>query len=344
MIDPWYLRNLVCPVDRSTLTFSGNHLVSQAGRRYAVEDGVPVMLVPEREPTLWVAEASIKRARGVIIDERAPQLYLETIVSSEERTGIAALAASGQARVDPVVAYLVAHTNGYSYQHLVGKLDTYPIPDPPLAPGHGKLLLDIGCSWGRWSIAAARKGYAVVGIDPSLGAVMAARRVARGMNLDIRHVVADARYLPFRTGCFDTVFSNGVIQHFSKRNAVSAFAEAARVLATGGVSLIQMANCFGIRSLQHLARRGFREGRDFEVRYWTVPALKRTFDQTFGNTQVFADCYFGLGLQATDRELMKAPLKRIVDLSEFIKSLSRRVGALTYVADSVYLQSRKTHA
>ena len=38
-------------------------------------------------------------------------------------------------------------------------------------------LLDIGCSWGRWSLAAARKGYSVVGIDPSLGAVMAARRI-----------------------------------------------------------------------------------------------------------------------------------------------------------------------
>ena len=40
----------------------------------------------------------------------------------------------------------------------------------------GSRLLDLGSSWGRWSIAAARKGYSVVGLDPSLGAVLAARR------------------------------------------------------------------------------------------------------------------------------------------------------------------------
>ena len=39
----------------------------------------------------------------------------------------------------------------------------------------GTRLLDIGCSWGRWSLAAAARGYDAVGIDPSLGAIMAAR-------------------------------------------------------------------------------------------------------------------------------------------------------------------------
>jgi hypothetical protein len=31
-------------------------------------------------------------------------------------------------------------------------------------------LSDVGCSWGRWSIAPAKKGFSVVGIDSSLGA------------------------------------------------------------------------------------------------------------------------------------------------------------------------------
>ena len=62
------------------------------------------------------------------------------------------------------------------HPHLMGKLDRYPIPEIRLPESQGETLPDVGCNWGRWSVAAARKGYAVVGIDPSMGGVMAARR------------------------------------------------------------------------------------------------------------------------------------------------------------------------
>ena len=38
----------------------------------------------------------------------------------------------------------------------------------------------------------------------------------------------------------------------------------------------------GVRSIQHQARRRFREPRDFEVRYWTIPELKVTFGELIG--------------------------------------------------------------
>ena len=66
---------------------------------------------------------------------------------------------------------------------------------------------------GRWSIAAARKGFSVVGIDPSLGAVMAARRIAKELNLDIKYLVADGRFLPFRERQFKVAYSYSVLQH-----------------------------------------------------------------------------------------------------------------------------------
>jgi SAM-dependent methyltransferase len=80
----------------------------------------------------------------------------------------------------------------------------HPIPDIRLPQGQAKLLLDVGCSWGRWSIAARRKGYSPVGLDPSLGAVLAARRIADSLGLAFYGVVGDARILPFRAGslCF----------------------------------------------------------------------------------------------------------------------------------------------
>jgi len=83
---------------------------------------------------------------------------------------------------------IIGATSGSSYKHLIGnpKLSEYPIPEISLPSASGALLLDLGCNWGRWSISAARNGYSVVGLDPSLGAVLAARRIARDSTAYVR--------------------------------------------------------------------------------------------------------------------------------------------------------------
>ena len=58
-----------------------------------------------------------------------------------------------------------------------------------------------------------------MGIDPSLDAVLAARRVSRQLGVEASFVVGDARFLPFANDSFDTVFCYSVLQHFSKENA-----------------------------------------------------------------------------------------------------------------------------
>jgi ubiquinone/menaquinone biosynthesis C-methylase UbiE len=208
-------------------------------------------------------------------------------------------------------------------------------------PGQpGQTLLDIGCSWGRWSIAAARKGYDVVGIDPSLGAIMAAKRVSASLGAAARWVVADARFLPFAPQSFAVVFSYSVLQHFSKGDAAIALGEVARVLRAGGNSLIQMSNALGIRSLQHQLRRGFRPAKEFEVRYWTPRELKKMFQRRIGETKLSVDGYFGLGIQATDDEMLPFKYRAVVRASELLRGLSRKAPFLSWFADSVYLHSR----
>lgn len=56
---------------------------------------------------------------------------------------------------------------------------------PPMAR-----LLDVGCGFGRHSIALARRGYAVVGIDPSAAMIAAAQAGAElaGVSVDFRQV------------------------------------------------------------------------------------------------------------------------------------------------------------
>lgn len=341
-MDPWYLDNLVCPLDRAPLSYRDGSLISAAGRIYPVVEGVPVMLVPEARQTIGVAESSLARARGDGrgVDPRAPHLHLESLgINDAEKEGIVELARGGPAGIDPVVAYMIAATSGITYRHLIGSLHEYPIPELRLPDSDGGLLLDLGCNWGRWSIAAARKGYAVVGIDPSLGAIMAARRVARQLDLPVKYVVGDARYLPFRDTRFGTVFSYSVLQHLGKADVVSVLSQVRRVLRPEGASLIQMPNRLGVRSLYHQARRGFRETRNFEVRYWSLAELTRVFESEIGPSRISVDCYFGLGLQKSDKHLMSRPIRIAITLSEWLRALSGKLPALRHVADSVYVAS-----
>lgn len=341
-MDKWYLDNLVCPVTKKSLEYKEGMLFSPCGRSYPVVDGVPVMLLEDVEQTQNIVLPSIARAKSELdsIDMRAEHLYLESLgISDQEREGIVQLESAGKSKVDPVVAYMVAATSGNSYKSLLGKLREYPIPELRLPEGKGKMFLDVGCNWGRWSIAASRKGYSVVGIDPSLGAVMAAKRVAESLGLPIHFIVGDARFLPFPDNTFDTVFSYSVLQHFSKENSNTVLKEVSRVLRLGGVSLIQMAHVFGLRSMQHQIMRGFRDTKAFEVRYWSIPELYRIFRTSIGKSTISVDCYFGLGLQGNDRRFMPGTIKFIITISELLRKISHIFPFLKYVADSLYVKS-----
>src|SRR6185436_11504330 len=162
-------------------------------------------------------------------------------------------------KIDEFVQGEIPYTSGNLYFSVQHKLTRYPIPETRLRKGNGERLLDIGCNWGRWSIAAAQKGYKPIGIDPSLDAVLAARRVSKQLGVETDFVVGDARYLPFLADSFDTVFSYGVFQHFSKENVRTSLDEIGRVLKRDGNTLIQMPNKYGIRQYQQYRRRGYTE-------------------------------------------------------------------------------------
>jgi uncharacterized protein YbaR (Trm112 family) len=131
----WYLDHLVCPRDHSRLADRGSFLECAQAHRYPVIEGVPIMLVAGSLPAIDIAGASAAATPG------DPWQLATLSVSDEERAGIARLAQRG-GTIDPVVAYLVAATNGLMYRHLVGRLDEYPIPDLPLRVCAGGSMLD----------------------------------------------------------------------------------------------------------------------------------------------------------------------------------------------------------
>jgi ubiquinone/menaquinone biosynthesis C-methylase UbiE len=181
----------------------------------------------------------------------------------------------------------------------------------------------------------------VVGIDPSIDAIKAARRVSRQCDVIASFIVGDARHLPFRNETFDTVFSYSVLQHLSKENVRRSLISIARVLKPGGMSFVQMPNRFGIVSLYHQVRRGFKTPSDFMVRYWTPRELAREFYSHFGPVTLSVDGYFGLGIQAADAEMLPRRYRCVVHLSELIRPISQRFPVLVQLADSLYVKAVK---
>jgi SAM-dependent methyltransferase len=301
-----------CPRDRAPLDPSGDELVCAHGHRYAVVDGVPLLLVEEEEPTHAACHRSLE-------PREAPE------------------------RPEDLVQDAIAATCGNLYRHLIGNVTTYPIPDIRLPPGEGSTFLEVGCNWGRWCVSAARRGYRVVGVDPSLDAIRAARVVAEQLGVEATYVVADARHLPFPGESFDVVFSYSVFQHFTKEDALASFAEIGRVLAPEGRSLVQMANVWGLRSLLNQAReRRFREPRTlFDVRYWSPGELREAFMDAVGPTDLTVDGFLTLNPQPADLELLPRRYRALVRASELLRRASERISPLTAIADSLYVRSRR---
>lgn len=323
-MNEWLRENLVCPRDRQKLKFVENNLICPANHSYPLVDDVPIMLVEEQE-----------HIHGYITET------LETVAkiqSSERKAQIESEAPAGDA-VDSYVQSEILYTCGNLYMPLMNRLTRYPIPELRLPAGGGKRFLDVGCNWGRWTIAAAQNGYLPVGIDPSLKAVLAARRISKQLNVAANFVVGDARYLPFAENSFDVGFSYSVLQHFSKENAKISLDEMARTVKKDGKAVVQMPNKYGLRSFYQQMRQGFGEGAGVDVRYWSPSELMETFTEKFGATKMSVDCFFGLNIQKNDVDLLPARFKIVVHSSEFMRRASRKLPLLINAADSVYLES-----
>jgi SAM-dependent methyltransferase len=318
MTDAEFLALLCCPYDRAALTHSADFLACEQGHKFAIYQDVPVLLRRDVQKTL--AWDTLDR-----LDRGTPWPEGEWSPSQDEQ-------------VHPGVQSAVSATSGFLYEPLKGKLRTYPIPEIRLPHVTGdERLLDIGSGWGRWSVAAARKGYDVIGVEPQLGFCLIAQTVCRQLGIRPHFVAADARHLPFRDERFAVVFSYSVIQHFSKTDARASLSEIRRVLRPGGRSLVQMPNKFGVRSLYHQARARFKNAGTFRVRYWSPAELKQSFAESVGPSSLSVDGFLGLGIQPSDRSIMPVRNRAIIAASEML----RRVKPLAHFADSLYVASQK---
>ena len=324
-MDLWLSNHIVCPRDKTPLKETAGRLWCAEEHSYPLVEGIPVLLLDDVAPTHAECTKSLTAS--------AKQTGAENFKNSISVPGF----------VDSFVQQEIVGTCGLMYKDLINRLERYPIPHFPLPEADGLRLLDIGCSWGRWSISAARKGYRPVGLDPSLEAVLSARRVTEQTGgVSASFVVGDARHLPFAAGSFDVVFSYSVLQHFHEKSLEETLAEIAQVLTPDGKSLIQMANACGARNSYSRLKRIWKRRGLFDVRYWRPAQLKRLFEASIGSTNLSVDGSFTLNPQTSDLDLLPIYYRLIVLLSETLKKGSRRIPGLLTFADSLYVESRRS--
>jgi ubiquinone/menaquinone biosynthesis C-methylase UbiE len=100
----------------------------------------------------------------------------------------------------------------------------------------GKEILELGCGDAHNSIALAKCGAKVTGLDLSSGQLARAEELARNSNVRLTFVHANAVALPFATRSFDIVFSDYGATDFTDPQVF--FPEVARVLRKGGIFAI----------------------------------------------------------------------------------------------------------
>jgi SAM-dependent methyltransferase len=108
--------------------------------------------------------------------------------------------------------------------------------DPNLRPDRA---LDFGCGTGRLTAALARHFKRVAGVDISARMVALAKEHCREPGVEFVHnVKPDLRI--FADGSFDFVYSRITLQHVAPRYGRRYLAEFIRVLAPGGILLVQI--------------------------------------------------------------------------------------------------------
>ena len=320
-MDPWFKENLVCPHDKTKLELIDNKLVCVKGHEYYYVDGVPVMLLDNVKPTHFIHDISLQ------IAQLGEGFKTEYEIKSQK------------GGIDPYVLANIAHTCGTMYAGLINNLTDYPIPELQLPDAEGKYFLDIGCNWGRWCVAAARKGYNPVGMDHSLLAIRAAKRIAKQLGVKARFLVADARYMPFKSEIFDVAYSFSVIQHLKKVEARKALAEIPRVLKHSGLSMVQMPNVYGLRNIYSQIKITIQGEEIAGVNYWSPSELSRTFNAIIGPSKLSIDSFLTLNAQKTDVYILPTGYRLVVYISEALKKLSKKMKWMIYLADAIFVES-----
>lgn len=144
------------------------------------------------------------------------------------------------------------------------------LPEPPAD------LLDVACGQGRHSIALARGGYTVVGLDASEPLLTHARAAAAIEGVELTFVPGDMRTIPY-VACFDAAINMFTAFGYFEDDAenLAVLTGIARALKPGGRLVMELIHRDRVVS-------SFRDSDWYELDDGTIVWLRRHFDAVRG--------------------------------------------------------------
>ncbi len=109
-----------------------------------------------------------------------------------------------------------------------------------VAPGHGELILDVGCGRAIDGARLSEKGAQVIGLEPSRVMLVRAKEYLTENNARVVLAQGIGENLPFKSQSFDKVMCKGALDHFLSPD--KTMEEIARVLKPRGEMIVSIAN------------------------------------------------------------------------------------------------------
>jgi SAM-dependent methyltransferase len=148
-----------------------------------------------------------------------------------------------------------------------------------------KLILDVGCGTGNYSIMLAGIGAYVVGVDAQLPMVAVAKERSKKLRLGLEVVLGDAGTLPFRAGVFD--FSVSILALCFIRVPRCAIEEIRRTTKQSGGLIVGTLNKWSLYGIGKRIRSLFIESSYRSAIFHTPFELMRLVDAAEWYSTIF---------------------------------------------------------
>src|SRR5690606_41403703 len=103
----------------------------------------------------------------------------------------------------------------------------------------GRVLVDVGCGMGTFTVEAAHRGARALGIDFAPEALPAAAAVARAEGAERAWFTrADAVHMPLRDDSADVVVAADITEHLDDATLRGVLSDVRRVLRSGGTFVV----------------------------------------------------------------------------------------------------------
>lgn len=141
----------------------------------------------------------------------------------------------------------------------------------------GLSILEVGCGSAVNSIELAKRGGCAFALDYSLHALRKAQEYCIQHGVDLPLIAGDVFHLPFADDCFDIVFSQGLMEHFT--NPLESIYEQVRVTRPGGYICIDVPQTWNFLTLYkrwHIRRGTWFAGWETD---YSLPKLEKLMKQ-----------------------------------------------------------------